>query len=375
MMRFGEGVVASARTNFFVDTIGLTGGQVLWLEGIREIPGVALMFIAALIMHFPLTRRAGLGVSLMGLGYALYASVSSYAGLIGVAMLDSLGMHIYQPLHHVLGMAMVPKEHSGKALGVLASVGALASITGMGALTLTARLAQGLSLRAYYLVGGAVIIIAGLVMARLPKDVGATKLVQPRMLLKRRYWLYYVLTFFEGARKQVVGTFGTLVLVQTFGFQVWQISLLLLISALIHLTCAPLMGHLIDRIGERRMLPLSYAMLALGCIGFATMRNVWVLQGLWLSIKLFLMLGMGLPTYVNRIAPPEELTPTLAAGTSINHVSSVAAPLLAGVVLPFVGYSGVFVGTAALILASVPFAMAMRIEPVAVSQPRPAMAE
>jgi len=99
------------------------------------------------------------------------------------------------------------------------------------------------------------------------------------------------------------------------------------------------------------------------------------LQGIWLSIKLFLMLGMGLPTYVNRIAPPEELTPTLAAGTSINHVSSVAAPLLAGVVLPFVGYSGVFVGTAALILASVPFAMAMRIEPVAVSQPRPAMAE
>jgi len=53
-MRFGEGLLGGARMNFFVDTIGLTGEQVLWLEGIREVPGLILVLIAALTMHLPL---------------------------------------------------------------------------------------------------------------------------------------------------------------------------------------------------------------------------------------------------------------------------------------------------------------------------------
>lgn len=375
LMRFGEGIIGGVRTNFFVDTMGLSGGQVLWLEGIREIPGLAAMLIAAVIMHLPLARRSGAAVSIMGVGYLLYAVAHSYLGLIGFALLASLGMHIYQPLHNVLGMSLVPKEHSGRVLGTLASVGALASIIGMGALTLVSRLSAQLSLRAYYVTGGIIIVLAGLLIARLPKTLGATAIEQPRMLIKRRYWLYYVLTFFEGSRKQVLGTFGSLVLVQLYNFEVWQISLILVTSAVINFLCAPIMGSLVDRFGERRMLPMSYLILGLCCLGFATISNVWVLQGLLLTIKLFVTLSLGLPTYVNRIAPAEELAPTLSAGTSINHVTSVAMPLIAGAVLPLVGYQGIFVGTAALIFASVPFAIALRTEKRLIQQPHPVMAE
>ena len=81
-----------------------------------------------------------------------------------------------------------------------------------------------------------------------------------------------------------------------------------------------------------------------------------------LVIKLLVLLGMGLSTYVNRIAPPEELTPTLSAGISVNHVTSVAMPLVAGALLPFIGYEGVFLGTAGLILLSIPFALSIRVE-------------
>jgi MFS family permease len=135
------------------------------------------------------------------------------------------------------------------------------------------------------------------------------------------------------------------------------------------------MGVLLDRFGERRMLPVSYLGLAVCCIGFATVSNIWVLQGLLLTIKLLIVLGMGLPTYVNRIAPTEELAPTLSAGTSINHVTSVAMPMVAGVLLPVVGYSGVFLGTAGLILLSIPFALSLRTEAPAVVRPQPVMAE
>ena len=67
LQRFGLGILDGARTNFFVDTLGLSGNQVLWLEGIREIPGLLLMFIAALTMRFPLSYRTGVAVIIMPL--------------------------------------------------------------------------------------------------------------------------------------------------------------------------------------------------------------------------------------------------------------------------------------------------------------------
>lgn len=58
LLNFGSGLLNGASTNFFVVTLGMTGQQVLWLAGLREVPGLALIFIAALIMHWPLRRRA-----------------------------------------------------------------------------------------------------------------------------------------------------------------------------------------------------------------------------------------------------------------------------------------------------------------------------
>ena len=239
MMRFGEGVLGGARINFFVDTLGLTGGQVLWLEGVRELPGLALMFIAAFTMRLPLSRRAAAAVLITGVGYVLYATVGSYSALLAVAVFASLGMHMWFPLRSALGMSLSTKDKAGLVLGTLGSVGALASLIGMGILALVARLVAGLPLRAYYVIGGVFVVIASVLISRLPKDLGSTAEEQPRMLLKRRYWLYYVLTFFEGSRKQVLHTFGMLVLVDSFDLKVWQISLILLVSSVINMLAGP----------------------------------------------------------------------------------------------------------------------------------------
>ncbi|MBC7237514.1 MAG: MFS transporter, partial [Chloroflexi bacterium] len=262
-LRFGEGVVGGARMNFFIDTLGLTGGQVLWLEGIREIPGLALMFIAALVMHLPLARRGAVSVLIIGLGYALYATVHSYAALLAMVLVASLGFHGWMPIQPALAMGLAPKEMSGRVMGSLASVGALASIVGMGAIALVSGLMERWSLRLYYLSGGLIIVIAALLLFRLPANVVKTPLKQPRLLVRRRYWLYYVLTFFEGARKEVMGSFCSLVLVQQHGFKVWQMSALLVTSAVLNFLLAPLLGYLVDRLGERRMMPISYIGLAL----------------------------------------------------------------------------------------------------------------
>ena len=364
LQRFGLGLLDGARTNFFVDTLGLSGNQVLWLEGIREIPGLLLMFIAALTMRFPLSYRTGVAVIIMGVGYGLYAIVDSFTGLLAVAVLASLGMHLWMPLNSSLAMSLSPKEKAGSVRGTLNGIGSLAGIVGMAALALVTRFAGDLPLSAYYIIGAVFIILSGFLILRIPPDVGATEVEPPHLLLSKRYWLYYVLTFLQGSRKQVLNTFGMLVLVDRFGLPVWQISLVLLVSSVINLIGAPYLGRMIDRLGERTMVTGSYIILMLSCLGLALIPDVRVLIFLLLAIKLFVTVGIGLETYVYRLAPPEELTPTLSAGISINHVTSVSMPLIAGALLPHIGYSGIFLGTAGIILISIPFALAMRATPI-----------
>lgn len=358
LVRFGQGLLTAASTNFFVDVLGLSGKQVLWLNGIREIPGLFLIFIAALLVRLPLSRRAALAVILMGTGYGLYAVTNSYLSLIVAVLIASFGFHNWGPLNSSLGLSLATKENSGRVLGSLGAVGSLAAIVGMGTLAL---LSTRLPLRAFIGIGGVLIVVGGIIVSRLPTNLGGVKKDQPRLLLKRRYWLYYVLTFFEGCRTQVFGSFGTLVLVQNYGLEAGQISLILLASAVVNLFVVPRFGHLIDCVGECKMLTVGYAGMALCFMVYAMVHNVWALAAAFIGIQLLVTLTMGLSTYVNRIALPGELTPTLTAGVSFNHISSVSISFIAGTLLSLWGYevlSWVIVG---LIMLSVPFAMALRV--------------
>ncbi len=373
--RFGQGLLGGARMNFFVETLGLSSNQVLELEGIREIPGLVLIFLAAFTMHLPLAWQGIISLLLMGVGYALQAFVGSYTGLLAMAIIASFGFHLWTPLNYAIGMSLSAKKNTGRILGVLASVGSLAGIVGMGVLSLLSTVFETLPLGVYFLIGGIFIMFAAFFVARLPKDLGATEVKPARILVKRRYWLYYVLIFFSGARKLVLGSFVTLVLVQDHNLHVWQVSTLMLVSSVLNLLISPVMGSLIDRFGERVTTTVSYVILALCCVGYATVANLWVLLALWTLIKLVAPLGLGLSTYIYRTAPPEELTPTLTAGVTFDHISSVGVPFLSGALLPVINYSGIFLGSAALILLSIPFARALQVKAPAVLQPAPVAAE
>jgi predicted MFS family arabinose efflux permease len=174
---------------------------------------------------------------------------------------------------------------------------------------------------------------------------------------------------------QVFGTFGTLILVQNYGLDARQISLLLVVSGIVNFVLAPRLGQLLDIVGERIMLSASYVALALCFIGYATVHNVWFLCAMLIGINLLVTLRIGLSTYVNRIAPPEELTPTLSAGVSINHITSVTMSLLAGMLLELVGYEWLCWGAAGIIFLSVPFALAIKIGTPPTLQPRPGTAK
>ena len=353
LLSLGMGLQNGVNTNF-IQELGLSGSQVLLQSGIREIPGLCLMFLAAMMMHLPLVWRAVASLLIMGIGFALTAV---HSGPLVVNRWRQLGFHLFMPLNNALGLSLASKQNSGKVLGTLGAVGALASIAGIGCITL---FSNWLSLRALIGISGGLIIVAAIILARLPKKIGETKKAQPRLLFRKRYWLYYVLLLFEGSRTQVFAAFNLMVLVYNYGLTAVQISILLLVSGVVNFLLSERIGRLLDVLGERVTLTIGYIALALCFVGYATIDNVWFLGAMVVFINLLVMLSMGLSTYVNRIAPPEELTPTLSIGVSFNHVTSVAMSFVAGALLPVVGYKALCWGAVILIAASVPFAMMIR---------------
>jgi predicted MFS family arabinose efflux permease len=356
--RFGMGLTQGVNTNFYVDELGLAGEKVLWLAGIREIPGLALMFLAALTMRIPQSRRAAFSLLLMGIGYGSYALVQSYGTLIAMALVGSVGFHNWLPLQSSLGMGLVGRERSGRVLGRLDGIGSLATIAGM---LLIVSFSERFGLRVFYVVAGILISAGAVAVYRLPADIGGNMKKAPRLMLKKRYWLFYVLTFFEGSRTQIFHAFGAWVLVNHYNLSAQKISAVLILSGLVNFLVAPRIGNWIDRFGERKTLAASYLALVLCFIGYATIHNVWFLAGLFIMIRMLVLFRFGLHTYVNRIAPQRELSPTLSAGVSINHITSVGMSLLAGTLLNTIGYEGLCWGAAGIILASVPFALAIRV--------------
>ncbi len=357
LLSLGMGLQNGVNTNF-IQELGLSGAQVLLQSGIREIPGLCLMFIAALVMHLPLTWRSIASIFIMGIGYTLYATVHSWSALVVVSLLASVGFHLWMPLNNALGLGLASKEDSGKVLGALSAVAALASMAGIGCIIL---FSHWLSLRALLGIAGVLIIVSAVVLIRLPKNIGETKKTQSRLLFKKRYWLYYVLLLFEGSRTQVFSAFNIMVLVYNYGLSAMQVSILLLASGLVNFVLSQRVGRMLDVLGERTTLTIGYIALALCFVGYALISNVWFLGVMVIFINLLVTFSMGLSTYVNRIAPPEELTPTLSTGVSFNHITSVGMSFAAGLLLPIVGYKALCWGAVVIIMLSVPFALAIRI--------------
>ena len=127
--------------------------------------------------------------------------------------------------------------------------------------------------------------------------------------------------------------------------------LVLVNQTLITLT-APLMGRLVDRLGERAVLSWSYIGLVFVFFGYGAIQHRPTLYVLYCVDNLIFFGGIALTTFLHKIAPQEDLKPTLSMGVTMNHFAAVAAPLAGGLVWRYFGYQVIFFSGAILALIS-----------------------
>jgi MFS family permease len=120
-------------------------------------------------------------------------------------------------------------------------------------------------------------------------------------------------------------------------------------------------GRLIDRVGERRVLVAYFACVSAVFLGYAFIRQRYVLFALFVADSAFSVLATAIVTFVGRLAPPSEHTPTLSMGVAMNHVAAVAMPLLGGIIWARSGYQWVFL--AGVLAAAASAGVALLVPP------------
>ncbi len=347
-----EGIYMSIYNNFIADDIGVGPRQLGLIESVRETPGFLSAFIAALTMQIPSPILAGLALLIMSVGIAAFSQIHTVGILIFWAVFWSVGFHCWAPLQPAMVLSLTKDKGKGKRLGQIWRVRDAAALVGMGLIALVGT--QDI-LRSMFLVAGATIVVAALVVVLVSRK--ATHMEMPRLVAKKKYGLYYALSFFQGFRKQIFMTFAVFALVRVYGASVRAIARLMIINRIANLIFAPVIGRFVDRVGERKALSICYAALTAIFLGYGLVHSRRILYILYCLDSFIYMFSMAQTTYLNKIAPPEDVRPTLSMGVTMNHVSSVIVPIIGGLLWETSGryeavfFIGAFVALVSLLVA------------------------
>ncbi len=348
---FGLGIYLSSFFNFATEKLSIDPSSMGRLEAIREFPGFLCVLFAALTMHLLEPIVGSIAMLLMAAGLAAYAWVSNLHQLMLCSFIWSAGFHTWTPLQSSLVTNLSGDNNKGKRLGQTASVGCIGTLAGM---TVVMTFGVRMGYPALFLTGAAAMALGGLVMLAVRRDIGHS--AKPRLVLKRRYSLYYALTLLEGCRKQVFLTFAVYALTKVYQTPLQVVAMLMVINNLINMFGAPIVGKLIDRIGEKAILQVCYTALIFVFIGYATVRKVHVLYVLYCLDNLFFLSSTCLTTYLQKIAEPEDMMPTLSMGVTFNHAAAVLVPLIGGMLWSKLGYPVTFFGGAVVVAISLTLA-------------------
>lgn len=330
--------------NFVIEKAAFTGADIGVLQSVREIPGFLAFTAVFMLLFIKEQKFIILSLALLAVGVTITGFFPSLSGLLCTTLLMSVGFHYFETLKQSLSLQWLSKEQAPEVLGKLISIGALASLITYACLWV---LLEQLTLdfKWIYLIAGAV-SLSLVIFIWLGFPTFEAKTVQhKKLILRKRYWLYYALTFMSGARRQIFTVFAGFLMVEKFGYSASDIALLFLINHLFNWLFAKKIGQIIGKVSERKALIFEYVGLILVFAGYAFVESAQWAAGLYVVDHLFFALALAIKTYFQKIADPADIASTAGVAFTINHIAAVVIPVSFGL-LWLVSPSSVFIAGA-----------------------------
>lgn len=345
--------------NFVVEAAGFDGADIGLLHTVREIPGFLAVGVIAIIIFVREQVLALVSLALLGVATAFTAWFPSLGGLLILTLLSSIGFHYYETVNQSLQLQWLPKARAPQMLGWIMGASSATTLVVFVLIVLMWE-PLGLSYNIVFMTaGGTTFAMAVLCLIVYPQFEAPHPQVK-KMVLRKRYWLYYALQFMSGARRQIFMVFAGFMMVEKFGFQVHELTGLYLINLIINMLVAPFLGKAVGHFGERRTLIWEYTGLAIVFLMYGGV--YWFSWGVALAATLYVVdhilfgLALALKTYFQKIADPGDIAPTAAVAFTINHIAAVFLPVLLGL-LWVVSPTAVFGLAAGMALVSLGLAL------------------
>jgi hypothetical protein len=317
--------------NFVVEKAQFTGADIGLLQTVREIPGFLAFTVVGVLLFIKEQRFMLVSLAILTIGVAFTGLLPSLFGLLATTLIMSIGFHYFETLKQSLSLQWISKEDAPEMLGKMISVGALASLLTYGVLWVMLEVFKIDYMWIYLLTGGIALILVVWVSLVFPQFAIKTP-QNKKLVLRKRYWLYYALTFMSGARRQIFVVFAGFLMVQKFGYSAADVALLFLINYLFNFLFARKIGKLIGIVGERKALLFEYSGLILVFLGYAMVESAEWAAGLYVVDHLFFALALATKTYFQKIADPADMAATAGVSFTINHIAAVVIPVTFGVI-------------------------------------------
>lgn len=316
--------------NFVIEKAAFTGAEIGLLQSFREIPGF-LAFSAVFVLLILREQTFALfALALLSIGVALTGLFPFEIGLYATTVVMSIGFHYFETINNSLSLQWLKREEAPAVLGQLVSIKALASLFTYALIWLLFSFFSIEYWQAYLIFGGVGLLVVLWLWLNFPRFENPIE-QHKKLVFRKIYWLYYLLTFFSGARRQIFMVFASFMMVEKFGYSAANIASLFMINHLANLYIAPKIGRWIGRIGERKALSLEYGGLILVFIGYALVDDEILAAALYVIDHLFFALAIALKTFFQKIADPKDIASSSGVSFTINHIAAVVIPVLFGI--------------------------------------------
>ncbi|BDX08146.1 MFS transporter [Planctobacterium marinum] len=317
--------------NFVIEKASFTGAEIGMLQSLREVPGFLAFTAVFVLLVLKEQTFALLSLAVMSIGVAMTGWFPFEIGLYCTTVIMSVGFHYFETINQSLTLQWLHKDKTAHFMGQQLAVKSFASLFAYGAIWVLIEW-LGYSYNAMYmLAGGAGLLIVVILWITFPTFQEATG-QHKNLIMRKRYWLYYALTFFSGARRQIFVVFAAFMMVEKFGYSVGQISLLFAVNYIFNLLFAPAIGKWIHKVGEKTALTFEYIGLFILFIAYGLVENATLAGALFIIDHLFFALAIAIKTYFQKIADPKDIASTAGVSFTINHIAAVVIPALLGIV-------------------------------------------
>ena len=322
---------AALLNNFVVEKAAFTGIEIGILQSLREVPGFLAFTMVFVLLVIKEQVFAVFALALLGLGVAITGFFPTVFGLYFTTVLMSIGFHYFEAVKQSLSLQWLSKEEAPQVLGRLIAIGSLTSLIVYASLWALLEIFQASYLVNFFIAGGLCMILA-LVMYFMFPIFPAKTIQNKNLILRKRYWLYYLLTFLSGARRQIFMVFAAFLMVEKFGYSASQVTLLFLINYAFNWLFAEKIGQLIGKFGERKALTLEYLGLIFVFIAYGIVDNPTLAAGLYILDHMFFAMAIAISTYFQKIADPKDMASSAGVSFTINHIAAVVIPAALGMV-------------------------------------------